>query len=154
MTYCRTLCCISSSDYVINQIIDVISRCRIQHSLVKAVLVLGALSLADPCCSVNLNAENSRQGKQGARDDVSDSEDDKPLSLYVRKKSAVKRLPFGNSLVKHSALVVTQAKGNIHKNSYDPVSNQKQRWSSADRRERIRLDYALHQDVMSRYGCL
>ena len=101
--------------------------------------------MADQCCSVNPNAESSRQGNKKhhslvpipARDDASDSEDDKPLSLDVRKKSAVKRLPFGNSPVKRNALVVTQAKGNIHKTRYDPVSNQKQRWSSADRSERL-----------------
>ena len=85
-----------------------------------------------------------------ARDDVSDSEDDKPLSIDVLKKSAVKRLPFSNSPVKRNALVVTQVKGNIRKQRYDPVSNQKQRWSGADRRERLCLDYASHQSVV--YG--
>ena len=87
-----------------------------------------------------------------ARDDVSDSEDDKPLSIDMPKRLAVKRLPFSNSPVIRNVLVVTQAKGNIREPCYDPVSNQKppRRWSSADRRERLRFDYASHQGAV--YG--
>ena len=83
-----------------------------------------------------------------ARDDVSDSEDDKPLSIDVLRKSVVKRLPFSNSPVKHNALVVMKGKGDIRKPRYDPLSHQKQQGSTADRHDKLRLDYASHQSVV------
>ena len=59
--------------------------------------------------------------------------DDKPLSIDVLKKSAVKRLPFSNSPVKHNALVVMKGKGEIRKPRCDLLSHQNQQGSTADR---------------------
>ena len=69
--------------------------------------------------------------------DISHSEDDFPINdLFLStKRQAVKRLPFSNSLVKCNVLVVNQGKGHIRKSHYDPVTNQKQRWSTAERHE-------------------
>ena len=84
--------------------------------------------------------------------DISDSEDDFPLNdlPLSTKWLAVKRLPFSNSPVKHNAFVVTHGKGHIRKACYDPVTNQKQRWSAVERHEKLRLDYTAHQSAM--YG--
>ena len=82
--------------------------------------------------------------------DVSDYEDDFPLNdlPLSTKRSAVKRLPFSNSPVKRNALAVTQGKGHIRKQQYDPVTNQKQRWSTAERHEMLRSDYTAHKSTM------
>ena len=86
--------------------------------------------------------------------DISDSEDDLPLDdLHLStKRPAVKRLPFSKSQVKRNALVVTQGKGQISKSRYGPVTNQKQRWSAAERQEKPRLDYTAHQSAMYHDG--
>ena len=83
--------------------------------------------------------------------EVSYSDDDLAFTIKEAKQPAVKRLPFSNSPV--NALVVMQtlqSKGDIRKPRYDPISNQKQWWSAADRHDRLRLDYASHQSVV--YG--
>ena len=78
---------------------------------------------------------------------LSDSEDDKPVPIVVRKK-VVKELRFGDSPVQRSALAVKQAKG-INKNSHDPTSHNKQRSSSTDHKAKLRWDYASHQEAVS-----
>ena len=78
---------------------------------------------------------------------LSDSEDDKPVPIVVRKK-VVKELRFGDSPVQRSALAVKQAKG-INKNSHDPTSHNKQRSSSTDHKAKLRRDYASHQEAVS-----
>ena len=74
--------------------------------------------------------------------DISDSEDDFPLNdlPLSTKQSAVQRLPFSNSLVKRNALVVTQGRGHIRKPQYDAVTNQEQRWTTAERHDKLRSD--------------
>ena len=84
------------------------------------------------------------------RGEVSDSDDDLAFSIKEAKRQAVKILPSSNSQVKHNAFVLMQSKGDICKPHYDPMSNQKQLWSAADRHDRLRLDYASHQSVV--YG--
>ena len=84
------------------------------------------------------------------RCEVSDLDDDLAFSIKVTKRLAVKRLPFSNSPVKRNALVVMKSKGDIRKPRYDPISNQKQQGSTADRHNRLRLDHASHQSVV--YG--
>ena len=68
-----------------------------------------AQSIATQRAQGKENKERRSLAPIPVRDDISDSKDDKPLSLEVLKKSAVKRLPFSNSPVKRNALVVTQA---------------------------------------------
>ena len=81
--------------------------------------------------------------------DISDSEDDFPLNdlPLTTKRSAVQRLPFSNSPVKRNALVVTQGKGHIRKPQYDPVTNQKQRWSNAERHNKLRSEFSSHKSA-------
>ena len=73
------------------------------------------------------------------------------FSIKEAKRPAVsKRLPYSNSPVKRNALVAMKSKGDIRKPCYDPIPNQKQQWSAADRHDRLRLDYASHQSAV--YG--
>ena len=82
-------------------------------------------------------------------DEISDSEDDFPItdSPLKTKRSAVQRLPFSNSPVKRNALVVTQGKGNIRKPSYNPLKHQQQRWSDAERHDKLRSEYSAHKNA-------
>ena len=97
--------------------------------------------------------ENKKQRSLVAvsTDDVSDSDNDFLLndSPLVTKRSAVQTLPFSNSPVKRNALVETQGKGHIHKQLYDPVMHQKQRWSNAERHDnlKLRLEFSAHKSA-------
>ena len=77
--------------------------------------------------------------------DFSDSNDEVEHTIKNIKRSAVKRLPFGNSLVKRNTLVVnTQNKGNIHKPhlNYDAIAFQKLLKEQMERHDKLRANHA------------
>ena len=82
---------------------------------------------------------------------VSDSDEEVEHAIKNMKRSAVKRLPFGNSQVKCNALVVnTQSKGNIRKQHYDPITYQKLRKEDTERHDRPRANHTWHASAV--YG--